>query len=322
MTKKITQLTEDTTPSLLDMLETAKTPDGTPASRKVRAVYLAALAAPDGVLVNGKISPTVATNNLTLTILTADGSTPSSTNPVGVKINGTVRMITAATTCTLAAATSWMNLGAAEFATLEQDLFAYAVWDSNSSVVAVAPSRIPYGRLVSDFSATTTNEKHLGNYANYTATDDVVNIGRFAATLSAGVAYTWTVPTYTNLNLIQRPIYETRWLVWTPTLAGWSANPTVACAYKESMDGIFWNLHSTGVGTSNATTTTFTLPFTVTTTNSFSVGRGQDNGAECAPTFRATASGNICDCFKGPGNTVWTNTGTKFLSGQGFFRIA
>ena len=32
----------------------------------------------------------------------------------------------------------------------------------------------------------------------------------FGATLSAGAGYTWSVPTFTVNNLIQRPIYETK----------------------------------------------------------------------------------------------------------------
>ena len=52
---------------------------------------------------------------------------------------------------------------------------------------------------------------------NAAAGDNYANIGRFAATLSAGAGYTWSVPTYTASNLIQRPIFETSRLDWVPS---------------------------------------------------------------------------------------------------------
>jgi hypothetical protein len=76
-------------------------------------------------------------------------------------------------------------------------------------------SRIPHACSYDDFSATTTNEKYcaISTITNASATDYYENIGRFGATLSAGAGYTWTVPTFTAKNLIQRPIYETRFLL-------------------------------------------------------------------------------------------------------------
>jgi hypothetical protein len=82
-------------------------------------------------------------------------------------------------------------------------------------------ARISHANLISDFSTTYSNEKYGGISFEYmTSTDKVVNIGRFGATLSAGAGYTWTVPTFTPTNLIQRPIYETRWLTWVPKAYG------------------------------------------------------------------------------------------------------
>jgi len=262
---KITALTANTAPLTTDILPMVDDPSGTPTTQKITfSDFLKVIngltedTAPDalsdfllsydasassvkklrhnnalsgrpsysGTMVNGKVSPTVATGTLTLTLQTAAGSTPSSTDPVLININGTWRSVTSSITCTLAAATNWFNAGSAALATKEIDYFIYAIWDSNSSTVAIAPARIPSARLVSDFSATTTNEKYIGNYANYTTTDDVCVIGRFAATLSAGAGYTWSVPTYTNSNLIRHPIYNTRSLSWTGAITSGSGTPT------------------------------------------------------------------------------------------------
>lgn len=222
-----------------------------------------------GMMINGKLSVTVSANDLIVAIKTMAGADPAASDPVYININGTVRTITAATSITLADGTNWMNLGAAEFATIEQDLFIYAVWDSNSSIVAVSCARIPGGRLVSDFSGTSTNELHLGNHANFTSTDDVCVIGRCAATLSAGAAYTWSVPTFTGANLIHEPIYETRILTYNPTLTGFSADPTDPYeVYQIIRDRVRMITRYATNGTSNATSYTATLPITAKTVTS------------------------------------------------------
>lgn len=224
--------------------------------------------APDGTMFGGKISVTVVSNDLVVAIKTTAGADPSATDSVAVKINGTVRTISAATSITLADATNWFNAGGAELAAKEIDYFLYAIWDSNSSVVAIGPARIPYATLVSDFSATTTNEKYLGNYANYTSTDDVVVLGRFAATLSAGAGYTWTVPTFTSANLIHRPIFETRRLDYTPahsrTGGAYTNAPTTSFAHYQIIGNrlMIYERHSQNATPGSSGAQTVTAPFT------------------------------------------------------------
>lgn len=218
------------------------------------------------------LSVTVSANNLTVALKTMADTDPSATEPIYIQIGGTIRKVTAATSITLAAGTNWFNAGGAELATKEIDYFVYAVYDSNSSIVALAPARISHGQLVSDFSATTTNEKHLGNYANYTVTDSVAVIGRFAATLSAGAGYTWTVPTFTNINLKHEPVYESRWLDWTPTTSAsgsltWTSISVTFAKYRVARNKIDIKENISGtLGGSASTTLAFTLPWQVTNT--------------------------------------------------------
>lgn len=169
-----------------------------------------------------KITPTVVSNDLVLALKHEDGNDPSTDRPLYFKIGNSLRAVTAATSITKADGTNWANLGSAEFATKEADLFAYLVWNTTHATdkVDIFWSRVPYGTVFSDFSATTTAETYASAGATVpAATDECIVIGRFAATLSAGAGYTWTVPTYTNKNLIQRPIYKTRRLSYTPTLS-------------------------------------------------------------------------------------------------------
>lgn len=178
----------------------------------------------DGVVLNGKISVSVASNNLTVALKTLAGADPSSSDPVYVRINNTIRTCSAALSVTKNAGTNWFNSGGSEIATKEVDYFVYLLWNTTpgTDIVDLGFARIPHGRVYSDFSGTTTNEKYLAfaNASTPTSTDDCVNIGRFAATLSAGAGYTWTVPTFTNTNLIQHPIFITRWLDFSPQWSG------------------------------------------------------------------------------------------------------
>lgn len=181
-----------------------------------------------GEMVNGKIQVTVASNNITLALKTRAGNDPSATDPVIVNINGTYRLITSALSVTKNAGTNWFGSGSTELATKEIDYFVYLAWNTTpvTDVIDVGFARIPYARLGTEFSTTTTNEKYFAhsNASDLNAADDVCVIGRFAATLSATASFNWSVPTFTNVNLIQNPIFETRWLDWVPA---WSGNASM-----------------------------------------------------------------------------------------------
>lgn len=191
---------------------------------------------PEGIMLNGKLSVTVASNNLTVALKTLAGNDPSAADPVAVRMGGVVRLITAALSITRNAGTNWAVAGSAEFATKEIDWFVYLHWYPDSSTMYLMFSRIGYIRNFVDFpnfNSTTDGKTALHSGAVANATDSVVVIGRFAATLSAGAGYTWTVPTYTDTNLVQGPIFETRLLSWVPTMGDASlGNGTLTGSYK------------------------------------------------------------------------------------------
>lgn len=177
--------------------------------------------APEGFLLNGKIVPSVADDDLTVALKGLDGNDPSATNPIYVRIGDTVHSITSALSVTKAAGTNWFYAGSAQLATKEIDYFVYLGYNATDGVV-IGFARIPYATDYSHFSATTTNEKYcaISTITNAAAGDGYTVIGRFAATLSAGAGYTWSVPTFTSINLIQRPIFETRLLQYQPQYSG------------------------------------------------------------------------------------------------------
>lgn len=222
-----------------------------------------------GTVYNGRISVSVSSNNITLALKTYSGGNPSSTDPVYAWIGGTLRTITSSLSVTKNAGTNWFNSGSSELATNEIDYFAYLGYNSSDGVT-IGFARIPYAETYGDFSTTNTNARYcaISTITNASSTDSYTVIGRFAATLSASASYNWSVPTYTSSNLINRPIYYTRTLTYTPTLA-WTAgaDPSGAVGtslnnYKISngtMDIIVSRLQYATAGTT-VTALTCTLP--------------------------------------------------------------
>lgn len=215
----------------------------------------------------GLIARTVASNNLTVALKNFDGTNFSSSAPMVHKIGGAPRSLTGALSVTVNAGANSFNAGSAELATKEIDYFVYLGWRAASSTVFILISRIPYARVYGDFSGTATNEKYAAFSGSTPAsTDEVVNIGRFNATLSAGASYNWSVPA-TDI-ILQHPIYETRWLTWVPqhTRAGgaYTNLPTVNEAfYKVGLNEIaFTEVHTQHATPGSSGVQKYTLPFT------------------------------------------------------------
>lgn len=177
-------------------------------------------------------------------------------------------------------------------------------------------ARIPGARRYADFSTTNTNEKYcaISTITNATGNDYYEVVGRFEATLSS-VTFNWSVPTFTPDNLVQKPIYETRFLAFAPVVTGYSANPTATYyMYKIVGKTLYVKIREGTAGTSNATTTTYTIPFTETgvarwTAPSWIV----DNGATpAAPGLAQIATSvNVVTMYKDYNSGAWTASGTK-----------
>jgi hypothetical protein len=282
-----------------------------------RSVFVAPTGARNQGLINGYIRATVASNNLTVAISTSPTSlvAPTATNPVGIWIGNQLRWITSSLSIAANAGTNWFNSGSAELATREIDYFAYIGYNATDGIT-LGYARIPYAKLYSDFSVTTTNEKYarISTITNAASGDNYVNIGRFAATLSAGAGHTWTVPAFTNANLIQEPIYETRYLIAVPTTTGFSSMISNDLFYKIVSDTIIIHPKQI-VGTSNTTGMTFTIPFTTANPSSavYIGGLFRYNNNVLAVTgvlqFGNGSATVTCHPDAGLGN--WTNTSTK-----------
>ena len=213
---------------------------------------------PQGYLINGKILPSVSGNNLTVAIKTLAGNDPSASDPVYIRIGDTIRSITSALSVTKNAATNWFNAGSAELATKEIDYFVYLGYNATDGVV-IGFSRIPFAAQYSDFSVTTTNEKYcaISTITTAAATDYYENVGRFAATLSAGAGYTWSVTSFTAINLIQRPIFESRLLSYNPAWTATGTAPAIGNAVVNAKYKIMGSKVKVNTEQVNGSTTTY-----------------------------------------------------------------
>ena len=242
---------------------------------------------PEGFLINGKIVPSVASNNLTVALKTLAGTDPSATDPVYCRIGDTVRTVTNAVSCTANAASNWCNSGSAELATKEVDYFVYLAYGGGA--VGIGFSRRPYFNLWNQTTdgAGSDNQWVYSNQvggASFGSTEVMEVVGRFAATLSAGAGYTWSVPTFTASNLIQRPIYETRWL----SIGSISSGVTLGAGSQTSYYQIsgkkvnFAHGFILGAGGSATGTIVLTLPLAVVTRTGYFAGSyaayGRDGG--------------------------------------------
>jgi hypothetical protein len=183
--------------------------------------------APEGFMVNGKIVPTVASGNLTASLKTQAGTDATASNPIYVIIGGVVRTITGALSISVPAWNTYFNAWSSELATKEIDYFLSIAWNTASNIPTLWMTRKPNFQYQTEMNLWNPFSESWINRSSATADTDIyTNIWRFAATLSAGAGYTWSIPTYTASNLIQRPIYETRWLDWIPTITWGGTAPT------------------------------------------------------------------------------------------------
>lgn len=105
----------------------------------------------------------------------------------------------------------------------------------------------------------------------------------------------------------------------TSTVAGWAATPTKNIWYRQRGKQVEVFFHITG--TSNADTTTFTIPFTSYSSGAAfaqatALGLTVDNGATIAAGASSLADNSATVTLLKSAAAAWTTSGTKTASGQ------
>lgn len=267
-----------------------------------------------------RISRTISSNNLVVALKNSSDADPSTTRPLYFEIDGVTRKVTAALSVQVNAGTSVFALGGSAFLNLMQELFVYVGWRASTSTVFILLSRMPGAREYAEFSSTSTDERY-GAYSGAApaATDKVQNIGKFTIQNSGTASFNWSIPSYDNV--VNRPIYRTSWLSWSPTFSGFSANPTGVHLYMIENNTASVLVRHSASGTSNANNFTISLPFTAKTITNMAWGGACgffDNGAASATpgVLRVLSAATVMEVGKTwDGNfTSWTTSSGKRLT--------
>lgn len=311
---KITALVATTAPVTSDLLAIVTNVSTTPTTKKVELTYIK-----DFILTNYQISPTITSSNLTVALKNQDGSNPSTSEPVTLKIHNTVRSVTGALSVTVNAGTDTFNSGDPMLAAKTVDYFVYLAYDSADAVTAIGFSRIPYVRDVTGFSGTATAETYCAWSSAPGSGDYCELIGRFSAVMSASPGYTWSDVT----DIVHRPIFTTKWLTWTPysgTAAshGFSAVPASGLyAYRIEGETMTIVHRDAANGTSNATSFAVNAPMNAATITDLlvsAIGARVDNGTTGAGAASIPSGSNVVTFYPNDhpaGSTSWTNSGGK-----------
>lgn len=214
---------------------------------------------------NYVITPSVSSGALTVALKTIAGNDPSPTDKLVFRVGDSRKEITSAFSHTIPTGTNWCNAGGSEIGEQQTDWFVYLINETGASAgLKIGISRIPYAQTMSDFVNSSTNEKYIaGNWVNFNNSDKVENIGLISATLSS-INRVWSM---VNPYTISRPVYETRWMNWSPTYSAsgsmtFTSVTTNVAVYKISGRDV--RIHIRATGTTGGTASTdlrATLPF-------------------------------------------------------------
>lgn len=121
----------------------------------------------------------------------------------------------------------------------------------------------------------------------------------------------------TEINLLD----PTDWIDYssTSTVVGWSSFTTKIIRYRVIGKQVFVSVVLEG--TSNSTSSTFTLPFQSKNIGSLNMAYSTNNGVNVIGTFDASANSSTCVLYQNL-LTSWTASGSKRIYGQFFYEIA
>lgn len=175
---------------------------------------------------NGKFIPSVQAGNLTVSLKNLDGSDPSVSNPVVVRINGADVQISSPLSVTRNAGTNWCDAANPMTADRKLDFFVYVgyspidgPWLGFSRLLHSQATDYfkPYGPDTGPLTnPTSTFYCAMSTDANEANGDSCIQIGRFCAILSSG--YQWVLPSFPGIYIVQGQILESRWMYFTPSL--------------------------------------------------------------------------------------------------------
>lgn len=204
----------------------------------------------------------ISTDDLVVALKRYDGTDPTATDLLRMRVGTAILDITAALSVTVpASAGDIFAFDAGKIQGNDCQLFVYLVNNNGTPQIAVSPD--PNLQTVS------TNYYDGAGQTGSAVQSNIVMSGTRHATNSCDVigrinarqtdADLWQSPDISKI--VNYPIWETDWLYWSPDYTGFSTPPATKPVYKISRKSISHRTASTGTGTSNATGYTLTGPF-------------------------------------------------------------
>ena len=280
-----------------------------------KSIYL-----PDGEGLNYTLVPSIASSNLTVSLKTFAGTNPSATDVSIFSIGAVMLSVSAELLVDVPAALgdifAW---DAGKIQDNDAQLFVYLINNNGTPQIGVSPCPT--------LLTVATNYYSNGSQTGAAGHTNMVMSGTRNATNSCRVIgrinvnqldnNNWQAPT-TSL-VVNKAIYATDWLTWTPTYTGFSTPPTsFLTLYKLDRETVSLISREYPAGTSNGTDFTKTAPIlSKNVTNMAWVGwlfTAYDAGVVFSPPGEISINFNTQSLYlcKVPGNsTSWTASGEK-----------
>lgn len=158
----------------------------------------------------------------------------------------------------------------------------------------------------------------------------IVGVADTVLNVTGGSDYTLEDEAITSpqLSRIENPFGFPQFFNWTPTIGGFSSDPTGGYRFKVSGNTCHLIINQTGDGTSNATTFTISLPVSAkagSETSWGACGFSRDNGiALTTPSgwrIEPTSSTSVMSIFKDSATGTWTASGAKRTRVVAYYEI-
>jgi hypothetical protein len=294
-----------------------------------KSIYL-----PDGEGLNYQLATAIASNNLTVALKTFAGTDPSATDVAIFSVGASMLNVSAALSVAVNAA--YADIFAWDTGKIQANdaqLFVYLINNNGTPQIGVSPcpTLLTVATNYYDASAQTGAAGHTNIVMSGTrnATNSCRVIGRI--NVNQADNNNWQAPG-TSL-IINRQIFETDWMNYTPTYTGYSTPPaTNISQYKLIKHDVMVDERETANGTSNSTSTSMTAPIlTFTLTNKTWYGimpSFVDNdvvvGTGISGSLAISSNSQTIILYKVPAvSASWTASGGKRVLFNGFvYRVS